>query len=132
LRNIAAGVERKPILSSGNFKSGTLLLAHLAVVQQLLMQVQPSIESALRSEVVKSLHQQFLNDLSQKPKRVSSKAKRKKTIEGLIQDRIEARKRKDFDESDRLRKVLAEMGVDVEDGKDAITGEPTMVWKDLP
>jgi cysteinyl-tRNA synthetase len=130
-KNIAAGVERKPILSSGNFKSGTLLLAHLAVAQQLLKQVQPSIESGLRSEAVEGLYRKFLDDLKPRPKRVSSKAKRKKRIEDLVGDRIAARARKDFEESDRLRNELAEMGVVVKDGKDPQTGEPTMAWEDL-
>jgi cysteinyl-tRNA synthetase len=129
-KNIAAGVERKPVLSSGNFKSGTLLLAHIAVTQQLLKKVQPSIESALSSKVVEDLHQVFLENLVPRPRRISSKAKRKNKIEELIQSRIAARARKDFTESDRLRNELAELGVVVKDVKDSVTGESKMTWED--
>jgi cysteinyl-tRNA synthetase len=129
-KNIAAGVERKPVLSSGNFKSGTLLLAHFAAAQQLLRQVQPTIESGLRSEAVEGLYRKFLDDLKPRPKRMTTKAKRKNRIEELVRDRIAARARKDFPESDRLRNELAEMGVLVKDGKDPETGEPTMSWED--
>jgi cysteinyl-tRNA synthetase len=129
-KNIAAGVERKPVLSSGNFKSGTLLLAHIAVTQQLLKKVLPSIESALSSKVVEDLHQVFLGNLIPRPRRISSKAKRKNKIEELIQSRIAARARKDFTESDRLRNELAELGVLVKDVKDPVTGESKMTWED--
>jgi len=49
-------------------------------------------------------------------------------IEKLIADRKEARARKDFKESDRIRDELAAMGVVLKDGKDA-DGSPTTSWE---
>jgi cysteinyl-tRNA synthetase len=49
-------------------------------------------------------------------------------IEKLIADRKEARARKDFKESDRIRDELAAMGVVLKDGKDA-DGSPTTRWE---
>ena len=43
--------------------------------------------------------------------------------------RLGARKAKNFAESDRLRDVLAEMGVKLKDSKDKATGEPTTEWE---
>jgi cysteinyl-tRNA synthetase len=49
-------------------------------------------------------------------------------IEKLIADRKEARARKDFKESDRIRDELVAMGVILKDGKDA-DGSPTTSWE---
>ena len=49
-------------------------------------------------------------------------------VEKLIADRKEARARKDFKESDRIRDELAAMGVVLKDGKDA-DGSPTTSWE---
>ncbi|GGH15340.1 cysteine--tRNA ligase [Alsobacter metallidurans] len=46
-----------------------------------------------------------------------------------IQARLEARRAKNFAESDRIRDELAAMGVQLKDGKDAATGEPTTTWE---
>jgi len=50
-------------------------------------------------------------------------------VEKLVAARLAARKAKNFAESDRLRDVLAEMGVKLKDGKDKATGEPTTAWE---
>ena len=44
-------------------------------------------------------------------------------IDGLISARLEARKRKDFKEADRIRDELAAMGVVLKDSKDGTTWE---------
>ena len=49
-------------------------------------------------------------------------------IDTLISERLAARARKDFKESDRIRDELAAMGVTVKDGKDA-DGKPTTTWE---
>lgn len=49
-------------------------------------------------------------------------------IEALIAVRTEARGRKDFGESDRIRDELAAMGVVLKDGKDA-DGKPVTTWE---
>jgi cysteinyl-tRNA synthetase len=49
-------------------------------------------------------------------------------IADLISARAAARARKDFKESDRIRDVLAKMGVVVKDGKDA-SGNPVTTWE---
>jgi cysteinyl-tRNA synthetase len=50
-------------------------------------------------------------------------------VEKLVSERLTARKTKNFAESDRLRDLLAEMGVKLKDGKDKETGEPTTEWE---
>jgi cysteinyl-tRNA synthetase len=49
-------------------------------------------------------------------------------IDTLISERLAARARKDFKESDRIRDELAAMGVVLKDGKDA-DGKPTTTWE---
>jgi cysteinyl-tRNA synthetase len=53
----------------------------------------------------------------------------KSEIESLVSARTDARARKDFKESDRIRDKLAAMGVVLKDGKDPATGEPTTTWE---
>jgi len=50
-------------------------------------------------------------------------------VEALIAERREARRNKDWAESDRLRDALAAMGVRVKDGKDPATGELVTTWE---
>ena len=49
-------------------------------------------------------------------------------VEALIAARLEARKAKNFAESDRIRDELAAMGVQLKDGKGP-DGEPTTTWE---
>jgi cysteinyl-tRNA synthetase len=49
-------------------------------------------------------------------------------VDTLISARAEARARKDFRESDRIRDELAAMGVVLKDGKDA-DGKPVTTWE---
>ncbi len=50
-------------------------------------------------------------------------------IDALITARLEARRAKNFAESDRIRDELAAMGIALKDGKDPATGEPTTTWE---
>jgi cysteinyl-tRNA synthetase len=50
-------------------------------------------------------------------------------VEKLVAERLAARKNRNFAESDRLRDLLAEMGVKLKDGKNKETGEPTTEWE---
>jgi cysteinyl-tRNA synthetase len=50
------------------------------------------------------------------------------TAKSLIEARTEARARKDFKESDRIRDELAAMGITIKDGKDA-DGKPVTTWE---
>ncbi|GAU80599.1 cysteine--tRNA ligase [Bosea sp. BIWAKO-01] len=50
-------------------------------------------------------------------------------VDDLIQRRLAARRAKDFAESDRIRDELAAMGIQLKDGKDPATGEPTTAWE---
>ena len=43
--------------------------------------------------------------------------------------RLEARKRKDFKESDRIRDELAKMGISLKDTKNKETGEIETTWE---
>ncbi|WP_420132441.1 cysteine--tRNA ligase [Rhodopseudomonas sp.] len=49
-------------------------------------------------------------------------------IQKMIEARTEARARKDFKESDRIRDELAAMGIAIKDGKDA-DGKPVTTWE---
>jgi cysteinyl-tRNA synthetase len=51
------------------------------------------------------------------------------TVEPLISARLEARKRKDFAESDRIRDELAKMGIALKDTKNKETGEIETTWE---
>jgi len=50
-------------------------------------------------------------------------------VERLIAARLEARRAKNFAESDRIRDELAAMGIALKDGKDPQTGEPVTTWE---
>lgn len=50
-------------------------------------------------------------------------------VERLIAARLDARRAKNFAESDRLRDELAAMGIALKDGKDPVSGEPTTSWE---
>ncbi len=50
-------------------------------------------------------------------------------VERLLAARLDARRAKNFAESDRLRDELAAMGIALKDGKDPATGEPTTTWE---
>jgi len=50
-------------------------------------------------------------------------------VQSLIAARLEARREKNFKESDRLRDELAAMGVTLKDAKDPKTGEQTTTWE---
>lgn len=50
-------------------------------------------------------------------------------IEAAIAARLEARRAKNFAESDRIRDELAAMGIALKDGKDPATGEPVTTWE---
>jgi cysteinyl-tRNA synthetase len=51
------------------------------------------------------------------------------SIEALITARLDARRNKNFAESDRIRDELLGMGIQLKDGKDPVTGEPTTAWE---
>ena len=50
-------------------------------------------------------------------------------VERLIAARLDARRARNFAESDRIRDELAAMGIALKDGKDPATGEPTTSWE---
>jgi cysteinyl-tRNA synthetase len=50
-------------------------------------------------------------------------------VEMQIAARLEARRAKNFAESDRIRDALLAQGIQLKDGKDAATGEPTTTWE---
>jgi len=49
-------------------------------------------------------------------------------VNSLIESRLEARRTKNFAESDRIRDELVAMGIQIKDGKDA-DGNPTTTWE---
>lgn len=53
----------------------------------------------------------------------------KAKVDTLIAARLDARRNKNFAESDRIRDELLGMGIQLKDGKDPVTGEPTTAWE---
>ena len=51
------------------------------------------------------------------------------SVDSMVAARLEARKRKDFKESDRIRDELAGMGVTLKDTKNKDTGEIETTWE---
>jgi cysteinyl-tRNA synthetase len=58
-----------------------------------------------------------------------NQAEEQKKVQHLVDTRLEARKAKNFGESDRIRDQLLAMGVVLKDGKDLATGELTTTWE---
>jgi cysteinyl-tRNA synthetase len=58
----------------------------------------------------------------------AEESKQDRKVASLITARLEARKAKNFAESDRIRDELAAMGVQLKDGKGA-DGEPITTWE---
>ena len=52
-----------------------------------------------------------------------------RTADQLIAARLDARRAKNFAESDRIRDELAAMGIALKDGKDPVTGDPITTWE---
>lgn len=50
-------------------------------------------------------------------------------VNGLVSVRLDARRAKNFAESDRIRDELAAMGIALKDGKDPVTGDPVTTWE---
>jgi len=50
-------------------------------------------------------------------------------VDGLVKARLDARRAKDFKESDRIRDELAAMGIVLKDSKDPKTGEIVTSWE---
>jgi cysteinyl-tRNA synthetase len=50
-------------------------------------------------------------------------------VRALIEQRLDARRNKDFKESDRLRDALEALGVVIKDSKDPKTGDPVTNWE---
>jgi cysteinyl-tRNA synthetase len=54
---------------------------------------------------------------------------KKEDVEALIANRLDARQRKDFKESDRIRDELAAKGIQLKDSKNPATGEIETAWE---
>ena len=71
---------------------------------------------------------EFLGILSAESFSIRQKGQLPEAAARLLEERMAARARKDFKESDRIRDELAAMGVVVKDGKDA-SGNPVTTWE---
>jgi cysteinyl-tRNA synthetase len=61
--------------------------------------------------------------------RLSANTSLKAEVDVSVALRLEARKARNFAESDRIREELAAKGIILKDGKDPTTGEPTTTWE---
>jgi cysteinyl-tRNA synthetase len=76
----------------------------------------------------------LLGLLTQKPsdwfsRKMAPSTLDKKSVLELVNARLEARRAKNFAESDRIRDELLAMRIQLKDGKDPVTGEPTTTWE---
>ena len=83
-----------------------------------LLKVVPETND-LRNELERNYNQSYAKELGIDVVKVNA----------LRDARIEARKAKNWAESDRIRDELVAMGIQLKDGKDPATGEPTTVWE---
>ncbi len=63
------------------------------------------------------------------PVRVALETARETVVLRAIEERLAARRAKNFAESDRIRDELLAMGIQLKDGKDPVTGEPVTTWE---
>lgn len=85
----------------------------------------PQVISSIKAEIESSGSVRV--EVNEKGKVILVFGDRKETdtrVQELIEQRNEARAKKDFTESDRLRGVLAGMGITLRDFKDPVTGAP--------
>jgi cysteinyl-tRNA synthetase len=115
--NISIGVRQKPVLNSGNPKAGSKLFALIALLKERLDQIEPAVQRVLQINYVSQLK----NELA------SRSPSEEKDQDSFIRKQIErrnlARANKDWEESDRIRDELAQMGVVVKDTKDGTAWE---------
>jgi cysteinyl-tRNA synthetase len=124
----------------GLFRSG---VSALNVRDVAIMQYEPAIQKlraatanaapeALRASILSSIRKDGLDVQESKSGDFilirGNQEETTKKIEQLIDARLEARRAKDFDKSDRIRDELAAMKVVLNDGKDA-NGNPTTTWE---
>jgi len=89
-------------------------------------------DEEIRDQFIASLS--FLGLLNQAPIERSRTSEKRisdldtSLIESLISERLSARERKDFATSDRIRDKLSDMGVQVKDDRDSVTGKPICHW----
>jgi cysteinyl-tRNA synthetase len=106
--------ELHALRKAGNAESLRASLLFLGV--GLIVQVTASMKIQLRLQA---------NLTVVSPEQVEAQISR---IKRLVDERAEARARKDFKESDRIRDELSAMGVVLKDGKDA-DGKPITTWE---
>jgi cysteinyl-tRNA synthetase len=116
-QSIAAGVRFKPLLNSGKPKAGTNLLASIEVVRGFLEEIEPLIRGAVQPSLIENLRDKKIEKFAPKTTDIDKK------VAELLKLRTEARARKDFGESDRIRDELAAMGVVIKDSKEGTTWE---------
>jgi cysteinyl-tRNA synthetase len=114
-KKIAAGVRQKPELNSGRPKSGSRLLAVIALLQERINNLEPTIHQALKSSYVSYLKDEFARRF------ISAESDFEVAVNRLIELRNLARAAKNWAESDRIRDELLETGIDLKDNKDGTT-----------
>lgn len=121
MRNIVRSAVERPTSKTGLLRPHAKTIAALFALRDW---VDENIE-ALRPETGGLASQIDAFELNLRP----SIGAHDREIERLIAARLDARRAKNFAESDRIRDELAAMGIALKDGKDPATGEPTTTWE---
>lgn len=121
-RNVAVAISRQPDLKNGRARPGTRAIAALLALQERASEIINFVEPAKSSLRVQELYDGAINTSRVEEDELTMKANE------LVAQRNEARARRAFDESDRLRDELVAMGIAIKDGKDA-DGKPITTWE---
>jgi cysteinyl-tRNA synthetase len=116
-RNFSTTVENQPFLTSGDAKPETKLFILINELTEKWHSIEQEMQFNFISSSFIALEQKLVNDA--RPAEDESESK----IRKLVLERDEARKARNFSESDRIRNVLHKMGVVLKDTKEGTTWE---------
>ena len=122
-----AGLSEGAVMALSDDLNTPALMAYL---HQLYRQGEQEGRSDLKRELVSNLMALGFSDISSATSDIYGTSPFDEAmIDERIRSRLEARRAKNFAESDRIRDELAAMGIALKDGKDPATGEPTTSWE---
>lgn len=103
--------------------------ALMAYLHQLYRQAETEGRADLKRELISNLNALGFADINRATSDIFGTSPADEAlIESLVAARLDARRAKNFAESDRIRGHLAGMSITLKDGKDA-NGEPTTTWE---
>jgi cysteinyl-tRNA synthetase len=115
--NLIDSARRGPFFSSGEPKPETKLLLYLWILSRLQDRIAHELKLSKRENHLSKVLGQLIADVRPSTPTLEEK------IRDLVELRNNARRIRDFKESDRIRDELAKMGVVLKDSKDGTTWE---------